>query len=345
MPVISSTKVRPWPACSSSGSLAWRDAEGGDAARQALGMRSRIVVGGHPDVDLERGGVGLPAHVLQVEEHAVRGGPPAAASGSGARLRATRDRIRGSIRTRVLASSPRSGIGWSLDPISSTSSCTSRSSLAAGSMPSRTRRSAIVRGGGAPGSRSSYRYPRTPRSVTSRACTPTCCRRASARRTCAAPTARRSPEPRGLAGIRVGRVPAVPGLPEPVDVGVVQPEDRVQAGCSWVGHRPGQALVVRVGATDQAVHPVVRLRLDPAVDLARMGEARVHSAEAGAPAAGHAREVGIGHRLEVHEAHGDEHVAVVEGSVPLHHEQGVVPGAVGPVRGRERRAAARPARA
>src|SRR4051794_15060790 len=88
-----------------------------------------------------------------------------------------------------------------------------------------------------------------------------------------------------------------PDLPQPVDVRVVQPEDRIEPSGVRIGHQA--RLVLRQPAADEAVHPVVRLRLDISMHLAAVAEAGIDAAEARAAAVRSARKVRIAERGHV----------------------------------------------
>ena len=136
-----------------------------------------------------------------------------------------------------------------------------------------------------------------------------------------------------------------PGGPQAVDVGVVEPEDRVEP--RRAGPRHDAFGVRRLGprAADVRVHGVVGLRLDATVGATSVREPGVNATEARASAAGHPGEVRIAQRREVQVVGLDEHVPVPIRPVAMLHEEGVVPRAVGPVRGRKRRRKRRLARA
>ena len=106
-----------------------------------------------------------------------------------------------------------------------------------------------------------------------------------------------------------------PHFPQPVDIGVMQPEDRIESRCVGVRHQARQ-LALRVASSDQAVHPVVRLGFDAAVHRSAVRETRVDTAETGASTARYACEVRIVERTQIDLTDRNEHLAVNE---PWHH--------------------------
>src|SRR4051812_6380520 len=116
---------------------------------------------------------------------------------------------------------------------------------------------------------------------------------------------------------------------------MMQPEDRIESGGIRIGHESG--LILRKSPTNETMHQIMRLSLDPSVHALAMVEAGVDATKAGAAAARHALEVGFVERIQVDVPEGYEHVAVALRAISLFNEQRVVAGAVRPVGGPESR--------
>ncbi len=127
-----------------------------------------------------------------------------------------------------------------------------------------------------------------------------------------------------------------PDLPQAIDVGVVQPEDRIEPRGVGIGHQSGIARS-RVGAAHQTVNGVVRLGLDAAVrmGLAVVIEARADAAETLAAALSRTGEMAVAQRAQGDRLERHEDLAVVARPVTLRHEQRIVAAPVRPVRRRE----------
>ena len=112
---------------------------------------------------------------------------------------------------------------------------------------------------------------------------------------------------------------------------MVQPEDRIEPSGVRIGHQSGK-FDLGVAATDQAVNPIVRLRLDAPMDLAAVTEPRVDAAEAGAAAARDPVKSGSpsAFRLIMVDRHVD--VAVVVRTISLWNIERIVALSVRPVR-------------
>jgi hypothetical protein len=115
-----------------------------------------------------------------------------------------------------------------------------------------------------------------------------------------------------------------PDLPQPVDIGMVQPEDRVESGGVRVGHNPRKPGILRIAAPDQTVHPVMRLRFKTAVRLAAMLKSRVDSTKSRVASTPDPSEIGIGHRIEVYLINRHINVAVVIRPISLVDEEWIV---------------------
>src|SRR4029079_9162888 len=115
-------------------------------------------------------------------------------------------------------------------------------------------------------------------------------------------------DPVRLGRINVGGRVLPPDLPQPVNIRVMQPEDRIQPGRVRIGHQSG--LLRGQLAAYQAMHPIMRLRLYCAVSPAAMFESGADAAEARAAAARHALEVRLSERVHVDIAQRHENVAI-----------------------------------
>ena len=63
---------------------------------------------------------------------------------------------------------------------------------------------------------------------------------------------------------------APPRLPQSVDIRVMEIEDRIEGRRIGIGHQAWELLILRIAASDKAMYPIVRLRLDAAMH--RLGE-------------------------------------------------------------------------
>src|SRR5215211_1749395 len=87
-------------------------------------------------------------------------------------------------------------------------------------------------------------------------------------------------EPRRLRGVGASASEGEPVVPEPVDVGVVKPEDRIERGAEGIAHQPALTWVDQ-GAANGGVHRVVWRELQLAGGPGELGWSYPAAAEAG----------------------------------------------------------------